>query len=420
MARAIILMLDSLGVGGAADAARFGDEGANTLGHIAAECAAGRADRGRQGALQIPHLIRLGLGHAVVAAGGEFPAGLQADGEPVAAYGCAAEISSGKDTPSGHWELAGCPVLFDWHYFPEPVQSFPAELLATLVRKGALPGLLGNCHASGTEVLDRLGEEHIRTGAPIVYTSADSVFQIACHEQHFGLERLYALCQLVRAELDAAGLNVGRVIARPFVGERAGEFVRTGNRHDYAVLPPMPTLLDAQVAAGGQVIAIGKISDIYAGRGISSSLRASGFEALWHTTMQALATAPDQSLIFTNFVDFDSSYGHRRDVAGYAAALEQFDRALPELLARLAPEDLLLLTADHGCDPTWRGTEHTRECVPVLFYGAGVVPQALGRRESFADMGQSLAQHLGLPALAYGRSIFNDPLTSIRTQFPAP
>ena len=404
MARAIILMLDSLGVGGAADAARFGDEGANTLGHIAAECAAGRADRGRQGALQIPHLIRLGLGHAVVAAGGEFPAGLQADGEPVAAYGCAAEISSGKDTPSGHWELAGCPVLFDWHYFPEPVQSFPAELLATLVRKGALPGLLGNCHASGTEVLDRLGEEHIRTGAPIVYTSADSVFQIACHEQHFGLERLYALCQLVRAELDGAGLKVGRVIARPFVGERAGEFVRTGNRHDYAIRPPMPTLLDTLVAAGGKVLAVGKISDIYAGCGISESVRASGMEALWQQTLCLLAQAPAQSLIFTNFVDFDSSFGHRRDLAGYAAALEAFDRRLPELLARLAPDDLLLLTADHGCDPTWRGTDHTREQVPVLFYGAGVTPGPLGQCATFADMGQSIATHLGLPPLAYGQN----------------
>jgi len=403
MARAIILLLDSLGVGGAPDAACFGDEGANTLGHIALGCAEGRAEQGRHGPLVIPHLAQLGLAHAAEIATGAFPAGIERL-TPMAAYGSAREISSGKDTPSGHWELAGCPVLFDWHYFPEPVASFPQDLLDRMVAQAALPGLLGNCHASGTEILDRLGEEHIRTGAPIVYTSADSVFQIACHEQHFGLERLYALCQLVRAELDGAGLKVGRVIARPFVGERAGEFVRTGNRHDYAIRPPMPTLLDTLVAAGGKVLAVGKISDIYAGCGISESVRASGMEALWQQTLCLLAQAPAQSLIFTNFVDFDSSFGHRRDLAGYAAALEAFDRRLPELLARLAQDDLLLLTADHGCDPTWRGTDHTREQVPVLFYGAGVTPGPLGQCATFADMGQSIATHLGLPPLAYGQN----------------
>ena len=411
MARAIILLLDSLGVGGAPDAARFGDEGANTLGHIAQACAegkaegraVGKAEPERHGPLAIPHLARLGLAHAAELATGTFPAGIERM-TPLAAYGSAREISSGKDTPSGHWELAGCPVLFDWHYFPAPVASFPQELLDRIVAQAALPGLLGNCHASGTEILDRLGEEHIRTGAPIVYTSADSVFQIACHEQHFGLERLYQLCQLVRAELDGADLKVGRVIARPFVGERAGEFVRTGNRHDYAIAPPMPTLLDTLVASGGQVLAVGKISDIYAGCGISQSVRASGMDALWQATLSLLAQAPQQSLIFTNFVDFDSSFGHRRDIAGYAAALEAFDQRLPELLALLAPDDLLLLTADHGCDPSWSGTDHTREQVPVLFYGAGVTPGPIGQCTTFADMGQSIATHLGLPPLAYGQN----------------
>jgi len=404
MKRTFILMMDSLGIGAAADAARFHDVGANTLGHIAAECAAGRADIDRQGPLQIPNLTRLGLAHACAGASGEFPAGLDASVVPQAAYGYAQEISSGKDTPSGHWEMAGSPVLFDWGYFSDKEQSFPPALLETLVTKGKLPGYLGNCHSSGTVILDELGEEHMRTGKPIFYTSADSVFQIACHEETYGLDALYALCELAREELTRGGYNIGRVIARPFTGNKPGEFQRTGNRHDYAVEPPMPTLLDKMKASGGEVIAIGKISDIYAGCGVTQKLKATGLEELWDVTLQQLQAAGDHSIIFTNFVDFDSSYGHRRDVAGYARALEYFDRRLPELMEQLGAGDLVVLTADHGCDPTWTGTDHTREYVPMIFCGPAVAAQDLGRRETFADIGQSIARYHGLPALDYGTS----------------
>lgn len=404
MKRTFILMMDSLGIGAAADAARFQDEGANTLGHIAAECAAGRADIDRQGPLQIPNLTRLGLAHACAGASGEFPAGLDAGVVPEAAYGYAQEISSGKDTPSGHWEMAGSPVLFDWGYFSDKEQSFPPALLESLVTKGNLPGYLGNCHSSGTVILDELGEEHMRTGKPIFYTSADSVFQIACHEETYGLDALYALCELAREELTRGGYNIGRVIARPFTGNKPGEFQRTGNRHDYAVEPPMPTLLDKMKASGGEVIAIGKISDIYAGCGVTQKLKATGLEELWDVTLQQLQAAGDHSIIFTNFVDFDSSYGHRRDVAGYARALEYFDSRLPELMEQLGEGDLVVLTADHGCDPTWTGTDHTREYVPMIFCGPVVTAQDLGRRETFADIGQSIARYHGLPALDYGTS----------------
>jgi phosphopentomutase len=263
-----------------------------------------------------------------------------------------------------------------------------------------LPGYLGNCHASGTEILDRLGEKHMRSGKPIFYTSADSVFQIACHEETYGLDKLYELCKLARQLLEP--YNIGRVIARPFVGSKAGEFKRTGNRHDYAVEPPMPTLLDRMKAAGGDVISIGKIADIYAGCGITQQHKATGLDELWDMTLAQVKTAADQSIIFTNFVDFDSSYGHRRDVAGYAAALEYFDSRLPELLALLLPGDRVVLTADHGCDPIWTGTDHTREHVPVIFYGDTVQPQDLGMRDTFADIGQTIAAYHGLPVLDYG------------------
>ena len=271
-----------------------------------------------------------------------------------------------------------------------------------LIERAALPGLLGNCHASGTEIIERLGAEHIRTGQPIVYTSADSVFQIAAHESHFGLERLYDVCNIARELVDA--YEIGRVIARPFVGERPGEFRRTGNRRDLATPPPAPTLLDRLVGDGGTVIAVGKIGDIYAHQGISCEIKADGNDALFDATLKAVRAGGDRSLVMTNFVDFDMLYGHRRDVAGYARALEHFDSRLPALQALLQPGDLMVLTADHGCDPTWPGSDHTREHVPVLAYGPGVEARDLGRRDSFADIGQSLAAHLGLAPLAHGMS----------------
>lgn len=407
MKRTFILMLDSLGIGASDDANRFGDEGSNTLGHIAEYCMAGKAEKNRTGILKISHLTQLGLAHACADSCGVFPAGLSAQIKPVGAYGYAAELSSGKDTPSGHWEMAGAPVLYEWGYFSDRENSFPEELLSALVEQANLPGYLGNCHASGTDVLDRLGEEHMATGKPIFYTSADSVFQIACHEETFGLDRLYALCELARELLEP--YNIGRVIARPFIGAKAGEFQRTGNRHDYAVEPPIPTLLDRMKAAGGEVISVGKISDIYAGCGITQKFKATGLEELWDVTLEQAKVAGDQSIIFTNFVDFDSSYGHRRDVAGYASALEYFDTRLPELLTLLQPGDRIVLTADHGCDPIWPGSDHTREHVPVIFYGDTVPAQNLGKRTTFADIGQTIAAYHNLPALDYGTNCLPEP-----------
>jgi phosphopentomutase len=342
----------------------------------------------------------LGLPQAHAAAHGKAAPGFENLPAPEGLWGHAMERACGKDTPSGHWETAGVVLTEPFGLFEDAEASFPESLLQALVEQGGLPGVLGNCHASGTEILQRLGAEHLRSGKPIVYTSADSVFQIAAHEQSFGLPRLYELCQLARGLL--APYNIGRVIARPFVGSAEAGFTRTGNRHDYALPPPAPTLLDAVLAAGGEVIAIGKIADIFAHRGISRSVPAHGHDALFDATLAAMAQAGSGSLVATNFVDFDSVYGHRRDLFGYAAALEAFDARLPELLGALREGDLLVLSADHGCDPTWPGSDHTRECIPALAFGPGYAPRALGRRGSFADLGQGMATHLGLPALAAG------------------
>ena len=400
MARAIILVLDSFGIGATADAESFGDVGSDTMGNIARE----RASAGQP--LKLPNLATLGLFHAGQESTGEFAAGVDTDVEIVGAYGHAAEMSSGKDTPSGHWEIAGLPVLFDWGYFTGKTDTFPPELLDELIERADLPGVLGNCHASGTTIIAELGDEHVRTGKPIVYTSADSVFQIACHEEAFGLERLYALCDIARELVDK--YNIGRIIARPFVGDGPDTYVRTGNRRDLTTPPHAPTVLDKLVDNGGDVISIGKISDIYAHQGITKKVKASGNEALFDATLEAVRTAGDHSIIFTNFVDFDMLYGHRRDVDGYAAALEYFDGRLPEVLELLNEDDLLVLCADHGCDPTWPGSDHTREHIPVLAYGAGIKAGSLGRRETFADIGQSLAAHFNLDPMDYGTSFLSE------------
>jgi phosphopentomutase len=297
--------------------------------------------------------------------------------------------------------MMGVPVRFDWGYFPDATPCFPAALTEALIRRADLPGVLGNCHASGTEIVARLGNEHMASGKPIVYTSADSVFQIAAHEETFGLQRLYELCRIARELVDS--YNVGRVIARPFVGA-AGDFTRTAHRKDYAVPPPAPTLMDRLKEAGREVIAIGKIGDIFAHRGTTQEIKAAGDMALFDATLKAAEEAPSGSLAFANFVDFDTLYGHRRDAAGYAAALEAFDARLPELAARLRPMDIVLLTADHGCDPTFRGTDHTREWVPVLGFGQGISPRGIGLRDSFADVAQTLARHFGLEPLDEGRA----------------
>ncbi|QFI40111.1 phosphopentomutase [Moritella marina ATCC 15381] len=402
MKRTIILMLDSLGIGASADADKFGDVGSNTFGHIAQWCAEGKADIGREGPLHIPNLTKLGLAHACADSVGSFPAGLDENAEVIGAYGYAQELSTGKDTPSGHWEIAGVPVLFDWGYFADLENSFPQELLDQLVEQADLPGYLGNCHSSGTEILDLMGEEHMASGKPIFYTSADSVFQIACHEESFGLERLLKLCELARELLEP--YNIGRVIARPFIGNDKSDFARTGNRRDYSLLPPAPTLLDRMAESGGEVVSVGKIADIYAQQGITKKVKATGLEALFDLTLEQVKQAGDQTIVFTNFVDFDSSWGHRRDVAGYAKGLEYFDTRLPELLAILDEGDVVVLTADHGCDPTAPGTDHTREHIPVLFYGHNVPKGPLGLRDTFADIGQSIAAYHGLPKLEYGTS----------------
>jgi phosphopentomutase len=394
LGRAVLIVMDSFGIGHAADAAAYGDAGADTFGHILEACAAGRADRGRRGPLHLPHLLSLGLRRAAgMPDGPEAPRGL---------WGSAGEISRGKDTPSGHWEIAGVPVTFDWGYFPQTIPAFPEALVQQLLDDGDIPGILGDKHASGTEIIAELGEESIRSGKPIVYTSADSVLQIAAHETHFGLDRLYALSEAARKHVDP--LNIGRVIARPFLGEDAKSFRRTANRRDYSVLPPEPTLLDRAVAAGRRVIAIGKIGDTFAHQGVSEVRKGDGNMALFDAMLGALDEAADGDLVFANFVDFDSLYGHRRDVAGYAAALEAFDARLPELFAALRPGDLALITADHGCDPTWPGTDHTRENVPVLGFGPGIPARDIGHRKTFADIGESVAAHLRLPLGPHGRS----------------
>lgn len=398
--RAFVLILDSLGVGATPDAHLFGDVGANTLGHIAQHCAEGRADVGRSGPLHLPHLEQLGLGLACQLGSGTLPAGMSAAPILLGAYGAAQELSTGKDTPSGHWELAGVPVRFDWGYFTEKQNSFPPALLERIVNRAGLPGFLGNCHASGTTILAQLGEEHIATGKPIFYTSGDSVFQIACHEDRFGLQRLYDLCAIAREEVDA--YNICRVIARPFLGESAANFIRTGNRHDLAVPPPADTVLKKLADAGGQVISVGKIADIYADVGITQKHKAHGNDAIWQTTLDAIRSAPDFSIVMSNFVDFDQNFGHRRDLPGYAAALEQFDRRLPDLYALMGEDDVAILTADHGCDTTWPGSDHTREHVPVLVVGKKITPGSLGVRGSFADVGQSLANWFGLAPFADG------------------
>ncbi|NEU13990.1 phosphopentomutase [Methylobacterium sp. BTF04] len=404
MPRALLIVLDSVGIGGAPDAARYGDTGSDTLGHIAEACATGAGDRAglRSGALRLPNLAALGLGLAAQGATGRVPPGLAIAVAAEGAYGHAIETAAGKDTPSGHWEIAGVPVLEDWGHFPDTVPAFPAALIDDLIARAALPGILGDCHAAGVPIIERLGAEHVRTGQPICYTSADSVFQIAAHEEHFGLDRLYTLCRVARDLCDP--YRVGRVIARPFVGSAEDGFRRTANRKDYAVQPPGETLLDRLDSAGRAVISVGKIGDIFAHRGTGREIKPAGNAACLDAALAAFRDLPDGGLVFLNLVDFDTEYGHRRDVAGYAAELEAFDARVPAIRAGLRTGDLCLITADHGNDPTWHGTEHTREQVPILAFGPGIAPAALGGRATFADIGATIANHLHIAPLAAGHA----------------
>lgn len=401
MTRAFLVVMDSVGIGGAPDADTFfngdhPDTGANTLAHIAQACARGEAEEGRGGPLHLPHLDRLGLGAATRLASGAATPGLTAD--PIGLWGCAREHSRGKDTPSGHWELAGLPVPWDWHYFPDTTPTFPEDLVQWVAETAGSDGILGNCHASGTVIIERHGVEHMQTGQPICYTSADSVFQIAAHEETFGLDRLLALCKAIAPRLHE--MKVGRVIARPFVGSPETGFTRTTNRKDFAITPPAPVLTNWAQDAGRPVHGVGKIGDIFSMQGIDDVVKGSDAELMTHLA-RLIATAEEGSLTFANFVEFDSLYGHRRDISGYARALEWFDREIGQILQSLLPGDLMILTADHGNDPSWSGTDHTREQVPVLVAGrgAGEVGQV-----NFADVAASVAAHLGIPAQGPGRS----------------
>jgi phosphopentomutase len=406
MTRAFIIVLDSLGVGGAPDAKSFGDEGSDTLGHIAQRCANGDADRSglRHGPLHLPNLASLGLGECCRAATGLQPPGLAANAWTRGRAGAAAEVSTGKDSQSGHWEIAGMPVSFAWGYFPKTQPCFPPDLIDQLCERAGLDGILGNKHASGTEIIAELGDEHVRTGRPICYTSADSVFQIAAHEETFGLQRLYSTCEMARELLD--DLRIGRVIARPFVTTEHG-YQRTANRRDYGVPPPFPTLLHRARDDGREVVSVGKIGDLFCHSATGRELKGKDNGAVFDQAVAAAARLGDGGLMLVNLVDFDTLYGHRRDVAGYAAALEEFDARLPELIEQLGNGDLAIITGDHGCDPTWVGSDHTRECVPVLAFGPNLNIGTLGRRSSFADMGATVAAHLRLPgasAAGPGRS----------------
>ena len=401
MAKAIILVIDSLGIGHAPDAENFGDVTANTLANlaIAFEQQTGRA-------FKIPELSALGLVSACQQAGKKnFP--YEGVSPIKGAYGYAAELSTGKDTPSGHWEMTGVPVLFDWGYFTNRSCSFSDDLVAKVNNATNTAGMLGNCHASGTDIIAALGEEHVKTGLPICYTSADSVFQVAAHEQYFGLDNLYAYCEQVRELLDKENLNIGRVIARPFIGEDKASFTRTGNRRDYSVLPPEKTVLDKLAASGRDVISVGKIADIFAHQGITQKTKATGLPALIDATIEHISRSKDNSLIFTNLVNFDQDFGHRRDPVGYAQALEYLDIRLADIYQAMTNDDILFIIADHGCDPTWHGSDHTREYVPMLAYHHNISSVDLGERSTFADLGQTLAELFKVDAMAYGTSFLS-------------
>jgi phosphopentomutase len=385
--RVFLTILDSVGVGELPDADAYGDRGSDTLGNIS-----------RRVPLKLPTLQTLGLAHVANVQG---MARVQT---PLGAYGRMAEQSKGKDSVTGHWEIAGIVLERAFPTFPD---GFPKDVIAEFERRIGRP-TLGNYAASGTVIIDELGPEHIRTGSPIVYTSADSVFQIAAHEDVIPITELYRICEIAY-EMIGKGMNVARVIARPFVG-KPGAFTRTANRHDYALTPTGTTLLDAMTAAGHTVHAIGKIKDLFAGRGISSSVHTTSDEDGVNEIAKALDTA-GPGLVFTNLVDFDTQYGHRNDPVGYAANLERFDARLAQLLPRLRAGDLFVITADHGNDPTTPSTDHAREHVPLFVVGSAVRPGTdLGVRSTFADLGQTIAEIFGVAPLANGTSFLRDIL----------
>lgn len=383
--RVIWIVLDSVGIGALPDAADFGDTGVDTLGRIA----------NAYPDMEIPNLRKLGLG----CIDGADPA-IGAVEEPMGIYGKAAEISNGKDSVTGHWEMIGIRTKEPFQTFPE---GFPDRIVEPFVREANIPGVLGNCVDSGTSIIERLGQEHEDTGKPILYTSQDSVFQIAASEENFGLDRLYQICEVARRQLTGENL-MARVIARPFVRDDKGGFVRTANRHDYAIPPGDENLLAYLAEAGIPVISVGKINDLFSGCGISKAYKTISNMDGVNRTLEVMQ-AEKEGLIFTNLVEFDSAWGHRRDVKGYKEGLEAFDRRLPELLEAMTDEDLLVITADHGCDPGYTGTDHTREYVPILLYGKKLRPQNIGIRTTFADIGETVGQLFGIRHLPVGTGI---------------
>ena len=396
-ARAIVLVIDSAGIGELPDAAAYGDEGSNTLGNIATRVG-----------LAVPFLRSLGLDR-LVPLDVRAPAGTTT---PRGAFGRMAEASPGKDSVTGHWEMAG--IVLD-QPFPTFPQGFPADVITEFERRIGRQ-TLGNVVASGTEIIDRLGTEHVRTGRPIVYTSADSVFQVAAHEDVIPIAEQYRICEAA-FDLVGKGMGVGRVIARPFVGA-AGTFSRTSNRHDYALEPSGVTLLDVLAADGQSVVAIGKVRDLFAGRGITRALPTVSDTDGLATLVRALDDTPS-GLVFANLVDSDTQYGHRNDAAGYAANLERIDAGLAEVAPRLRPDDLLVVTADHGNDPTTPSTDHSREYVPLLALGARVASgRDLGTRATYADLGQTLAENFGVGPLAHGTSFLDELGEEISVQHP--
>ena len=387
MARVFLVVMDSVGIGGAPDADKYfngdvSDFGSNTVLHIAEHM----QEKGSP--LNLPQLNALGLGSALYHSVGIEHPNLLVD--KAANWAVGKESSLGKDTPSGHWELAGLPVTWDWHYFTSKTNSFPEEIISAICQIAQVDGILGDKHASGLKIIEEFGQSHVETSMPICYTSADSVFQIAAHETAFGLDRLYSLCDTLAPIIH--NLNVGRVIARPFVGSKGEGWKRTKNRRDYAMLPPGSVLIDWVKASGGKIYAIGKIGDIFSMRNIDYNFTGTDRDLMNHLRKQ-IDSAEDGSLIFANFVEFDSLFGHRRDPTGYAKALEWFDNEIASVVRNLLEDDLLIITADHGNDPTWSGTDHTREQVPILIKGkADLIQSGI----EFGDVAKLASKHLGL------------------------
>lgn len=391
MKRVIWLVMDSFGIGNASDADKFGDNGSDTLGNIA-----------KNYELSIPNMSSLGLLEAYKL-NNKKPLHVKVSKKPIKGsfWGIAKEISIGKDTLSGHWEMAGVAMDVDMRYFEEKIPVFPKEMIREILSRAKIEGILGDRHAGGIEIIDSLGEKHIETGFPIFYTSADSVLQIAAHEKYFGLQKLYALCEIAREVSDK--YSIGRVIARPFDGE-IGNFERTKNRKDYALRPSGKSILEIAKEHQKEVIGIGKIYDIFGGAGVTKKALAYKLEGLMDETLKQINELKNDGIIYTNFVDFDMEWGHRRDTNGYAKGLEYFDKRLIEVINALQKDDFLIITADHGCDPTFKGSDHTRENVPIFGMLKSKELNEIGVRETFADIANSIATHLNLPSTKLGKS----------------